>query len=71
VVSLLGVSGLLLDHLELKLPAERAKNAKASWIASTLQGVLLSQPDGLQPGALASAATTLEEATIGHRSLER
>jgi hypothetical protein len=30
VVSLLGVSGLLLDHLKLKLPAERAKNAKAS-----------------------------------------
>jgi hypothetical protein len=39
-------------------------------IASTLQGVLLSQPDGLQPRALSSAATTLEEAAIGHRSLE-
>lgn len=47
MVSLLGFPGLLLDRLKLKLPAERAKDAEAPLNPSTLQGALLSQPEGL------------------------
>jgi hypothetical protein len=41
---------LVLDRLELKLPAERAKDAEAPWDGSTLEGVLLSRPDGFGLG---------------------
>jgi hypothetical protein len=50
MVSLVGIADLLPDRMKLKLPAERAKDAEASWKTSTLQGILLSQPYGLGLG---------------------
>jgi hypothetical protein len=46
----LGMAGLVLNCRKLKLPAERAKGAEALSNASTRQGVLLFQPDGLGLG---------------------